>query len=120
MMSMPGSTREAVLDEHDALLADFRRTFECCVLPTVRRRLGAEARIFRRWLYEPLLYTMSRRRNFFRTGLLQEAARVSAQPGAFVELAASVEIAWTCALVLDDFYDSSDEREGQSTAYLRF
>jgi geranylgeranyl pyrophosphate synthase len=79
-----------------------------------------ENHALRHWLFEPLLYTLSHRRNFFRTGMLRETARMSRQPGSFAELAACIEIAWTCALILDDIQDASKERDGEPAAHVRY
>jgi len=104
----------------DGVLGAFRRDFEQEVLPLALRQLGSKGATVRRWLYEPLRYTLLRRRNFFRAALLLAASDGAVDRRVRASLGAAVEIAWTCALVLDDLRDTSLEREGQTAAHVRY
>jgi geranylgeranyl pyrophosphate synthase len=103
------------------LLSNYRDSFNENVLPIVDRYLRTSSN--RKWIkgiFAPLWYTLKNRKNFFRSSLLLFVGRLSEFPEATAELAACVEIAWTCALILDDIVDQSNEREGQLSAYARF
>jgi len=108
----------------DRMLAEFQAVYVASIEPTVRRALGdGDSGIlgrFRRWLYAPLGYTLGNRRNFFRGAFAIKASRAGPHPEAAHILAASVEIAWSSALILDDIIDRSNEREGQAAAYRVF
>ena len=108
----------------EAMLEEFRVVFLKKVAPMVWWRLGLGqtglvARC-KRWAYAPLAYTLDRRRNFFRSVFTLLAAPRDITAEVSAELAASIEIAWSCALILDDLFDQSDEREGASPAYRVF
>lgn len=101
-----------------AILDDFRRTFLRTVLPIIAQILGKSPLGFLEWLYRPFWYTLQSRRNFFRSGLLINVGKFGNCQSMLPSLAACVEIAWTCALILDDIIDGSQEREGQICAYV--
>lgn len=63
-------------------------------------------------LLAPVHAAPARRRNFFRGAMLIESARVASCGEAAPMLAACAEVGWTCALILDDIADRSEEREG--------
>jgi geranylgeranyl pyrophosphate synthase len=104
----------------EALLKEFRHTYDSWVASSVERMLGLAAGPARRWLLAPVRHAAGHRTNFFRSALLLESATVARAPEAGPSLAACAEIGWTCALMLDDVFDRSTEREGAACAYLQF
>ena len=73
-----------------------------------------------RWLWEPVVFTWKQRNNLFRGVLMCSTASVGDTKRNVHQLAACTEIAWTCALIVDDIMDVSVEREGHVAAHLRF
>jgi geranylgeranyl pyrophosphate synthase len=106
------------------MLARFERRYRAEVEEVALRLLAvpSSSRLARpkRWLLEPLAFTLERRRSFFRAGFTLTAAESAGQREAGPFLAAAIEIGWTCALVLDDVFDVADEREGHPAAHRVF
>ncbi len=66
----------------------------------------------------PVLFTLERRRNFCRSGFSLAAGASIGDIEAGRLSAAAGEVAWTCALLLDDLVDGAEEREGHPCAHL--
>ncbi|HZV74204.1 MAG TPA: polyprenyl synthetase family protein [Conexibacter sp.] len=102
----------------EALFAEFRDAYKAEVEQLAHDLLLVQRpQAVRRWLLEPVEMTLHARRNFFRTGFALAAADAVQQRPAGRLAAAAVEIAWTCALMLDDIFDGSSEREGHPCAH---
>jgi geranylgeranyl pyrophosphate synthase len=71
-----------------------------------------------RWLLVPFMYTLERRRNFFRTAFSVAAAETVGRVEEGLVAAAAGEIGWTCALIIDDLIDRSPEREGHPATHV--
>ncbi len=102
---------------NDVIRTRFREAYFRDVSSAAETILGRRTGRGRQWLLEPLRYTHAKRRNFFRTGILLESVIASDRPDAGPFLSACAEIGWSCALILDDIRDGSDEREGTPSAH---
>lgn len=114
--------RGAFVSDQEVLLAEFQRVYDDRVSAVARCLLGVDARNMwgrvSRWLFAPVLYSLERRTNMFRSGFVLAAGPLSPNAPALPLLAAWIEIAWTCALMLDDVLDRSAEREGHPSAHV--
>lgn len=91
------------------------------VEPIAMRLLAAVGgRRSARRLLAPVAYTLRRRRNLFRAKFSLAAGDALGRPSEGVAAAVAGELAWTCALVLDDLIDGSPEREGHPAAHAVF
>jgi geranylgeranyl pyrophosphate synthase len=108
--------------DHGRLLADFRTWYRQDVHETSLELLHAkgDSLIARPWkgLITPLLYTLEHRKNLFRTGFSLCMGELVNHPEAGKVAAAAGELAWTCALIIDDLIDRSSEREGHPSAHV--
>lgn len=109
-----------VIELEECLLVDFRARYNEYVSESFDKMLGRDAEGFWNWLLTPLHYTAAARRNFFRSALTLESAKLTRTPQLGPPLAGCGEVAWTCALIIDDIFDQASEREGVACAYLRF
>lgn len=104
-----------------ALLKAFLHTYNAEVHEVVAEIIPFEAlRKPRLVTLEPILYTHSRRRNLMRAGFSMASGRTVGNIQDGVIAAAVGELAWTCALVLDDILDGSAERDGHAAAHIMF
>jgi len=103
------------------MLSEFREVFEASIAPMVRAQLVKPTRSIAgrawNWIHAPLLFTLERRKNLFRGVFALRASAFGPHPEAGPSLAGCVEIAWCCALILDDIFDRSAEREGHPAAH---
>ena len=106
--------------QRSPIIHEFQRTYYRSVGTIVDKLLFKKRGQLMKLIFHPIWYTLKNRRNFFRSGLLISVGQLSKNPSILPYLGACVEIAWTCALIIDDIYDSSQEREGQICAYLIF
>lgn len=110
--------------DHQELLAGFHDLYFQNVHETTLNVLAVNnaspLRRWRQWWTEPLLYTLERRRNLFRTAFSLAMGKVVDDVQVGQVAAAAGEIAWTCALIADDMIDDSDEREGHPSAHVRY
>lgn len=117
--------RADVTDRHsqDAFLSHWKEKAERLFGDATRQclHMGTDCSGgIRRWLCEPVVFTWKQRNNLFRGVLMCSTASVGDTHRNRHQLAACTEIAWTCALIVDDIMDASVEREGHVAAHLEF
>src|SRR5262249_14561836 len=110
---------EARRINHTLFLADFRKLYEANVLPLAKAVLKADRGQPGR-LAAPVIFTMQQRKNLFRTAFALALSPVTRKREIGPMIAAAGEIAWSCALIVDDIIDGSSEREGHPCAHLEF
>jgi geranylgeranyl pyrophosphate synthase len=110
------------LDEQNMLLDEFRQIYRDEVSGRIPGALGLSAPGMRgrwcAWLYEPVVYVLDGRPNMFRSAFILATAPLADPAEAVGDLAVWIEIAWSCALMLDDIVDNSSEREGRLCAHM--
>lgn len=110
--------------DHEAFLAELSKMHGTAVIDRAVSWLRARGPLpYQRWqrsCREPLLYTLERRRNFFRAAFSHRVGELVGQPQVGEVAAVAGEITWTCALVADDIIDGSTEREGHPSAHIRY
>jgi geranylgeranyl pyrophosphate synthase len=111
---LPEVDPKRLLGELDALYRDQVRATACELADgaDARDRNGEGSG------HGPVLFTLEGRRNLCRTGFSLAAGDAVADFEAGRLSAAAGEVAWTCALILDDLLDGAEEREGHPCAHL--
>jgi geranylgeranyl pyrophosphate synthase len=105
----------------DPFAPEWRRRYLTEVQPEALRLLAATGGPrFRRQLLAPVAYTLKGRRNLFRSVLSLAAGDAAGAAPEGNASAVAGELAWTCALVIDDLVDGSAEREGHVAAHVVF
>ncbi|KRC54063.1 MULTISPECIES: polyprenyl synthetase family protein [unclassified Nocardioides] len=107
-----------------AQLQAFEASYRTTVRPGVDGAFGiGTSRAFGRllrYLTEPVVWTLDQRESFFRSGFALAAADASRSAAVGPLLGATVELGWSCALVVDDLIDGGNLRDNHRCAHSEY